>query len=336
MKAQVKEQRMDCTQFVLHHGLETALEIFGEQVWDKVKLTFEQWAEKHQRSRDNQEFSAKILAKMVQTASTRDHWFKIWGVVPADSPLCLVCIEKFKEELKTLTTFDQVQKWQGISLRLDFKGEYKEVNAVWLERLVEVASSLQDWSIVRYEVLQRRFSNSDLAAKALNKMVECAKAANTADAWQVVYHETPIGSHTKQALAFFADRAETFEDWYNVWYRARDKDNDLANSAWRKVIARASTFDNWRSIFWNDKENGGIARELCKSKVRQLAKTFDDWLSIYTSNHIDGEMKADALVQMLAKAETSDDWLCVWRWTPEGSEAKAKALQKVRSFVSLD
>ena len=333
----MQTQQMDCAQFVLKVGLNAALKIFGEQVWDEAKLTFEQWNNYSDWVVHNQAFDAKITAKLVETASTSSHWLQLWGIVPAESSLRPLIIEKIRAELKILATFDQVQNWKPMSMRFDSNGKWKDLNAVWLERFVEVATSVWHCSMVREEARHLRVGNKDLAAKALAKMVDCAIRTGTVEDWERVYHETPVGSHTRQALAYFADQAKTFEDWYNVWYRAKDKDkdSDLAKIAWQKIINRASTFQEWRSIFWQNEANYTITQEWCASKVRKLAKTFEDWSSLYTSNNSDSIMKADALAQMLAKVETLDDWYKVWHWTPEGSEVKTQALEKVRSFVNL-
>lgn len=328
-------KKLDCAQFVLKAGLDAALQIFGEQVWDKAKLTFEQWSSKSDYVGHDQAFGAKVLAKLVETASTRDHWLQLWQMAPADSLLRLVVIEKIKEELKTLTTFNQVQSWLSTSLSFAFafEREWKELRAVWLDRLVEVATRLWDWKIIRNEALNSRFGNNDLAAQALTKMVDCATRTGTAEDWKCVYREAPVGSHTKQALAYFANQAETFDEWFSVWYGARDRDNGIARFAWREMITRASTFSDWFSILAHDKDDVA-ANELCLNKLLGLAKTFEDWVSIYQSG--DDKTKASALVQVLAKASTLDDWLSVWYSTPDGSEAKAQALEKVRSFVKLD
>lgn len=330
-------EKLDCAQFVLKVGLDAALKIFGEQVWDKAKLTFEQWSSLNNRIVNDRVFNTKIMAKLVETASTWEHWFQLWGKAPAESSLRQLIVEKIKEELKTLTTFDQVQRWRSNSLGFDFDGYYKELNMVWLDRLVEVASSIQDWKMVRNAALNSKYGNNDLAAKALTKMVDCAARTGTAEVWEQVYHETPVGSHTWQALDCFFKQATTFEDWHSVWYRARAKNNsDLAKIAWQKVVASASTFQEWRSVFWGNEENDAATKELCANKVRKLAQTFKDWSSLYTSKKIDSGIKADVLAQMLARAKTLDDWYDVWYWTPEGSVEKAQALEKVRSFVKLD
>lgn len=336
MKAQQKDQEIDCTQFVLWKGLETALAIFGEQVWDKAKLTFEQWDSHSDRVGHNQAFDAKVLAKLVETASTSGHWLQLWGMVPADSSWRPLIIKKIKEGLQTLTTFDQVQKWQPMSFRLDFKGEWRKLNEVWLQRLAELANSFEEWSVVYWSADKAKLDNSNHPAmQALDKM---ANRAMTAGDWERVYHESPKGSLTqKRALSGLEQLAgKSFDSWHRVWSWAKDVDDDLAKRARMNTLGNATTFGEWHFIFACETREDADLREFCIRKLVKLAETFNDWLAIYQAKEVSDSLKASALGQLVAKAGTLDEWLSIWYATPEGSAVKAQALKMVRSFVKLD
>ena len=319
----------DVTAFVQRVGLQTALEILGEDVWKYIKFSFEEWADAYRRgvNADNQEAKAKILAKMAEAASVTEHWLSIWGKVPAENPLRALVVEKIKERLQLLTTFDQVQEWQPLGFRLDFQGECNELNAVWLQRLAQLAVGFEQWKTVFYAASEK---DSYLAVKAMDKMVE---QATNGRRWLSVYHEAPNGSEAmKKALGYFVGQAKTYQDWFDVWYRARDKDNDLGKSDLQKVLDSTKTFNEWFSILSNNKDDT-VLREFCIGKLLELAESFREWLNIYTSS--DGQIKANALYKLQTKAKTLDEWLDIWRWTPKGSGDNNGALERVRGFVKM-
>lgn len=316
----------DCTAFVLRVGLVDALEILGEDVWEYTKFTFLQWNQQHRACRGKPELAKKILPKMTEIASTREDWFKILRLVPESRGLV---IEKIKDMLTPLTDFNEVNKWPSIS-------ELPEVDKAWLQRLAEVANCAEHWRMVSsHATCNPELKNSELAAQALTKMVECARKSGKVRDWELVYYESPSGSNTqKEALAYLAQLAKTYDDWKTVWCRAIDRYNDVAKFALSKTCDSAETFDEWFSILSINKKEDLNLRLFCLNKLLKLAKTFEEWFSIYMS--IDGHIKDDALEWMLSKAQTVDDWRSVWHWTPEGSEAKAKALQWLKGFVIME
>lgn len=323
---------VECGEFVQRVGLKTALEMLGEQVWDKAKLTFEQWDHERRMHNYDPEFQQKILVKMAQVASFRDQWLMVWAVAPAKSPLCLLAMEKIKEMLEALGTFDEVRAWPSKSqllLGFDLDGEWAEVSTVWLQRMAKLAESMEHWQTI-FSLTCMLNLGSDLRAQALAKKEQYAK---TFEDWRTIYHDASHGSPArKRAVSNMARLAQDHE-WSTVWHLAEKDYDDLAKSALLGAIASASTFDDWFSILAHSKEDKAI-RELCINKLLGLAKTFANWMSIYQGS--DGQIKDNALDQLLAMADTLDRWLSVWRWTPEGSAVKAQALKKVSGFVKLD
>ena len=328
---------MDCTQFVMEVGLEEALEIVGEEVWDKAKLTFEQWGVLFYMRNPAPALKPKILGKMAQTASDRDQWLEVFIESPEGSPTRLLAIEKIRDILKTLPTFEAALVWRPIKIIVDIHGEWIEVKTVWLQRLTEVAETFAHWIEIYNLGLKNQlnvFGDSDLAAKALVKMRQRAK---TKDDWLSVYSATPDGNPEKEnALANMARLAKTHDDWWRVWFEVKDKNNFFSTTATLEMLGSASTFKQWSLICsYLEKD---LVRKLCIPKLLELVETFYDWLCIYKKNsdQIDDQIKVVALSQLLAKANTFDQWLDVWRWTPKGSAANVLAQQKVRGYVKLD
>lgn len=321
----------DVTAFVERVGLTDALEILGEDVWKYTKFSFEQWAEEHNPCMYDQALKAKVLAKMVEIASVTEHWLKIWHLAPADSVEHRLVIEKIKERLNLLTTFEEVQKWQPFDFRLDFQGKNKKLNTLWLQRLAEVAIGFEQWKAVFYEANNLPTKNSDVSDLALANMVGNATNGRR---WLEVYHAAQDGSFAqKKALDYFFNQAKTYDDWFDVWYRARNKDENMAKLALAKAVRSAETFSQWHQLFSHHKDNQTL-RDLCLEKLVPRAKTFYDWLCVYQAS--EGQAKLDALEQLLTKPENVGDWLHIWHHTPEDSKAKARALHWLQSFVIRD
>ncbi len=334
----------DVTAFVERVGIQTALEILGEDVWKHAKFTFEQWDSTYRIGVNENDLStkAKVLEKMVNNAFVIENWLKIWKLLPADHPLRLLVIEKIKERLQLLSTFDKVLKWQPTELQMDFHREWEAINEVWLQRLLELAEMAKHfeyWQYVLYEAERR--SDSALAVKALDKMVECADKTKSVTHWDKIYHKAPNDSPLKKnalkkMIFLVQDGDRTFPTWRDIWHKTQGVGSDLEGYALSKVLNYASNFEEWFSIFAGTKDNVKV-RAFCLDKLVTLAeisKKFRHWLALFQSG--EGELKDRALAQILDKAEDVDNWCDIWQWAPEGSEAKAKALKWLQGFVVRD
>ncbi len=311
-------------EFVLKVGLEDALILFGEQVWDKAQLTFEEWYSQQVSLRHNQELSEKILEKMLQLASTRSQLVKLWKRSPEESPVRSLIIERFKGLLNKMTSFEEVL--------MSEENQIKVMRAPWLQKLAELATGFQNWLTVLYQSNSFGLEvSANLAAHAKTMMAQCAV---TAEEWEKVFHNSARGTSTKkQAVSKLYELAKTYEDWSKVCHWASNEDEGLAKRARANALGVATTFNEWFSIFCDVKEDADL-RQFCMNKLLKLAKNFDNWLTIYQVS--EGQLKSYALEELLEKASTLEDWEKVWRWTPDGSREKGRAAFNICRFVKID
>jgi hypothetical protein len=353
---------MNCTKFVQKVGFHTALELLGEVVWEKSKLSFDKWYSFWPRNDDELALKPKLLVKMSQTASTIKHWLIVWQLASDEHSLRLLAIGKMRELVNSLTTLDQVRKAEPETFRYDFQERYKQLRAIWLQREAELATSTYEWKQVLH--LAGELGDNDLKFKALTKIEQGAKTfedwkdfyhlasadsllekrvlsnlarlAQSLEEWSFVWSWTRDRDRelAEQALSGMLASAFTFDEWFSVWRWSRDEDRELAEQALSWTIAHAFTFDEWFSLFAHTEKNFAI-HEWCQNKLVELAKTFDNWLTLYQSAK-DINIKARALNQIFELAKTDEHWRRIWYWTPEGSEAKAKAKERLLSFITLD
>ena len=316
---------MNITEFVLKVGISDALDIFGEGVWEKVNLTFDQWEEQFVKWGKDRRLQKQIFAKMVQTASTVEHWTKhIWRLEPKDESLRLLGLQKIKEEYGAVDSLEQLAVW-GMTF-------IKDVDLIYLQRAAELAKTTEDWQQV---TAWARHVTGKLEAHAFQNLMRCAANEKTFHGWELAYHETlPENPERKEILSSLIELAQTYEEWFKVWYWSRHDYKDLEKRALPQALAKASTFDNVFAIFLNSEE-GGNAKLLSTAKLWRSAENFGfgEWLAVYKVSG--GEIKEAFLNKMLEKATTLDDWLKVWRSTPDGSGAQGVACCRVRSFVDL-